>query len=243
MAYRPVLRPKPKCYVDDCMFMSTVKGLCPNHYKLLLSHGDPLTKKRRANGEGFIAAGYKGHIKNAAKFFEHIEVAKKMYGGPLPEGSIVHHKDGSRDNNSEDNLVICKDRAEHLVLHLNMKALAACGHEEWRRCIYCKQYDSLDNLMHKGIQRHKFYHQKCRSVHDKLDYGKKKLAALDLGPVYKFKGILPGEEHLGAKLKLCQVHEIRSLAGIKTQKELSLIYGVSESAICHIISRRSWANF
>ena len=83
---------------------------------------------------------------NGKPRYEHIYVAEKIFGGPLPEGYEVHHKDENGLNNDPSNLVICKSKREHKELHRRMKALAACGHEDWLVCVICGKYDDPKNL-------------------------------------------------------------------------------------------------
>ena len=91
---------------------------------------------------------------------EHIVVAERIFGGPLPMGYVVHHKDGNRLNNAPENLVICTSQAEHLAIHRRERALAACGNAEWLRCAYCKQYDAPENLALVRSGRNG-YHRSC----------------------------------------------------------------------------------
>lgn len=49
--------------------------------------------------------------------FEHILVAEKINGGPLPNGAVVHHVDGNGQNNDENNIQIMKNQSEHARLH------------------------------------------------------------------------------------------------------------------------------
>lgn len=77
---------------------------------------------------------------------EHILVAEEALGRPLPEGAVVHHVNEDPADNRPTNLVICQDQAYHKLLHQRMRAKAACGHADWRRCVYCKEYDDPENL-------------------------------------------------------------------------------------------------
>lgn len=51
-----------------------------------------------------------------------------------------------------------------------------------------------------------------------------------------------GERNGQARLSLDQVETIRDLRGLKTQREIAKIYGVSPSTIAMLMSGRSWAN-
>lgn len=91
--------------------------------------------------------------------FEHVLVCEKAMGKPLPPGAVVHHHNRDRaDNKTRGNLVVCQDRAYHLLLHQRMDALEACGHAEWRMCNYCHQYDDPSNLY---IKHHAIFHRRC----------------------------------------------------------------------------------
>lgn len=59
--------------------------------------------------------GYYWRTKSGRCVYLHREVYEKHYG-PIPEGYIVHHKDGNKLNNSIDNLELMS-RAEHASVH------------------------------------------------------------------------------------------------------------------------------
>ena len=63
--------------------------------------------------------------------------AEKALGKPLPPKAIVHHADGSRDDNAP--LVICQDIAYHYLLHARMRIKEAGGNPNTDRiCAYCR---------------------------------------------------------------------------------------------------------
>ena len=100
---------------------------------------------------------YKGYV------YEHIIVAEQKFGGPLPKGAEVHHCDENKANNNPDNLTICKDRLEHELLHKQIDAFNACGNKNWRKCVYCKQYDEPTNLVF--AKQKLIYHKNCHSAY------------------------------------------------------------------------------
>lgn len=90
---------------------------------------------------------------------EGILVAEKALGKPLPLKAVVHHHNKNKlDNHTPGNLVVCQDQAYHLFLHLRERSLKACGNPNYRKCKYCKRYDSQINLKN---WKSTFYHQNC----------------------------------------------------------------------------------
>jgi hypothetical protein len=92
------------------------------------------------NRDGYKIIGKKG------RDLEHRKVVEKALGKPLPKGSIVHHINGDRLDNSPKNLVLCPNQAYHLLLHLREEALRESGDANKLRCGICKQFDDRKNL-------------------------------------------------------------------------------------------------
>jgi len=120
-------------------------------YRLILRKGHP-----RAQANGYVS--------------EHIFIAEKVFGKPLPPKAVVHHVDGDCLNNSKDNLVICEDQAYHHLLHKRKRALDSCGHAGWLKCWICKQYDDPKN-MYKIPDRNSAYHKKCHNEYKQKTKG------------------------------------------------------------------------
>lgn len=116
-----------------------------NYYVRVLCHDHP-----KANRDGYV--------------YEHTLVAERALGRYLPDGAQVHHvNERKSDNHRWGNLVICPSAKYHLLLHVRMNAVNACGNPDWRKCPYCKRYDDpLNMAMHKSkVSDGHFYHLEC----------------------------------------------------------------------------------
>lgn len=82
----------------------------------------------------------------SGRVYEHVLVVEAALGHYLPDRAIVHHVDLNGLNNANSNLVACEDQSYHMLLHIRLRALDACGNPNWRKCIYCKRYDDPANL-------------------------------------------------------------------------------------------------
>jgi hypothetical protein len=89
---------------------------------------------------------------------EHIAKAVAALGKPLPKGAVVHHVDTVRQHNANTNLAIFPDHAYHAQIHARMRARAACGNPNFRKCCWCQQWDDPKNLTHS-------FHHACRKKH------------------------------------------------------------------------------
>ena len=115
-------------------------------------------------------ANQKGYV------FEHILIVEKALGKPFPEGAEVHHLNGNVADNRPQNLVVCPNRAYHMLLHQRQRALAECGHATWRKCWICKEYDAPENL--EIAKRKNNPNKLCPIVHRKcqINYRKNRYA-------------------------------------------------------------------
>lgn len=122
---------------------------------------------RRPDGTGTIH--HQGYVVVRGKL-QHVIVAEKALGKPLPPGAEVHHVDENKANNDPSNLVICPSTQYHRILHQRAKALAACGNAGWKKCVYCQQWDDPKNMWNGKSQASR--HRACQA-----EYYRKRKAA------------------------------------------------------------------
>jgi hypothetical protein len=124
---------------------------------------------RKTTDQGYILIRDRGHARADVKgdVREAIMLGEKALGKPLPPKAVMHHANGTKDHGP---LVICQDHAYHMLLHQRMRAIKACGHANWLKCPYCKEYDDPKNL-HINNKAH--YHTKCQTDYQRERYGKR----------------------------------------------------------------------
>lgn len=98
--------------------------------------------------------------------YEHVEVAERALGKPLPKGAIVHHVNGVKTDNCPENLVVCQDQAYHKLLHQRMRARDACGNPNWRCCKWCKKWDDPANGM--AVTSKDAIHRACHAERERI---------------------------------------------------------------------------
>lgn len=153
------------CSISGCSKKHAANGHCRMHYMRFSRHGS-IEPTRRTNGTGTITKfGYISVGSNKRQ--EHIVIAEKAVGHPLPPGAEVHHHDENRANNANENLVVCPSRAYHFLLHQRMRALDACGNPGFRKCPFCKAYSDPEEMTKSKHGRH-FYHSACKAEYRRL---------------------------------------------------------------------------
>lgn len=117
---------------------------------------------------GHPRAKKSGHVRT------HFLRAEAALGKPLPQDAVVHH-------HTAEDLVICQDQKYHLFLEVRLRAFRACGHVNWRRCLYCGGWAPLSELFRSGTR---FYHR-WHSGQDKSKLTVKERLALRGEPMGK----------------------------------------------------------
>lgn len=92
---------------EPCRFR---KGHCVRPHRFIGSQGYVLVYS-----PDHPHADCKGYV------YEHVAIACTALGKPLPKRAEVHHHDRTRTNNTNGNLVLCQDRAYHMLLHKRMR--------------------------------------------------------------------------------------------------------------------------
>jgi hypothetical protein len=78
----------------------------------------------------------------------------------------VHHINEVKDENRNDNLVICQDRAYHSLLHQRLRAYKATGNPSALKCNICKEWGSDVTAM----RGHNPVHLHCRRAYMNARY-------------------------------------------------------------------------
>jgi hypothetical protein len=123
------------------------------------------------HGDGYISVRIGKRNK-----LEHIAIAEQALGKNQPKGACEHHVNGNRSDNTKKNLVICQDSAYHQLLHKRARALEACGHADYLKCVHCKRWDKPENMFvtPSGSSPE---HRSCGNEYRKAYYKKRRAEA------------------------------------------------------------------
>jgi hypothetical protein len=164
--YKPTY--DPICIVDGCDTAQEKKGYCQKHYRRIQRFGTLDLVRQHPGGLVMEGAGYYTKRINGSKKLYHVILAEKALGHSLPKGAEVHHFNEIKTDNRPENLVICPNRAYHMLIHARQRAFDACGNADWMKCAYCKKYDARENgtvRSSRGATLNSFYHKKCAADH------------------------------------------------------------------------------
>jgi hypothetical protein len=123
--------------------------------------------------DGYVLVHAPDHPNADAKGYilEHVLIASRALGKPLPCRSEVHHVDKDPSNNRRGNLVICEDHSYHALLHVRARALNASGNPSYRKCDVCKQWDDPVNLVRTAR------HRACQNAYQRSRRAQKRIRA------------------------------------------------------------------
>lgn len=108
---------------------------------------------------------------NGGHILEHRFIASNVLGRPLKRTEQIHHVNGDPSDNRNENLVICENQEYHAFLHLRTESMNYCGNTESRKCVRCKKYDDISNLLHHS-KIGGYVHENCRKKYKKEWYYK-----------------------------------------------------------------------
>lgn len=145
--------------------------------KFLNGHSNKLTltnkgMRKRRDGRNSTYCFNHPRADERNKVLNYILVVERALGKYISTNAVVHHIDRNPGNDNNDNLVLCEDRAYHNFLHQRMRAYEACGHANWIKCRYCKQYSDPDNS-DIYLSGKTSYHKKCGKLYYQNRYFEK----------------------------------------------------------------------
>jgi len=116
---------------------------------------------RHLHVAGYVMVQCSGHPRSnrSGYVLEHLLVAERALGYPVPRGVEVHHFNENRSDNRGCNLVICENSDYHHLLHVRIKALRACGDFNARQCWLCRAWGT--GLRPLSPANSTFEHREC----------------------------------------------------------------------------------
>lgn len=105
-------------------FPGSARGMCSKCYQMWRTYGRT-SRVIALPGSGHLnkRTGYvEKYNEHGIKTYEHILIAEKALGRPLPPNAVVHHvTEDKSDNHGFCKLIICPDQSYHMLMHGLMK--------------------------------------------------------------------------------------------------------------------------
>ena len=156
------IKGKPVRFIKGHYFRLTPSGAKNHHWK----------GGRRYNPSCGVMIMMSDHPRRSVNGYvlEHVLIAERALGHPLPANAVIHHVNRNNADNRNSNLVICQDSSFHKLVHMRAKAFEACGHANWKQCKICKKWEPLENLAMNccGVT----YHRLCMNQNNRDRYHK-----------------------------------------------------------------------
>jgi len=110
------------CKVKGCGRPHSCRGFCEKHYSRWRSNGSPHILRRNSPGTGWINSyGYRIFEVSGKQISEHRRVMESKLGRKLRRNEVVHHVNGKRLDNREENLVVLSKGAHSRLHNLGRK--------------------------------------------------------------------------------------------------------------------------
>lgn len=117
------------CKVDGCGLPSKNNGYCNRHYDQVRSHGhilavEPVRAKPIGIGmmkqKGYVYLLRKGHPRaNKDGYVKRANIVwEETTGHMIAPPEVLHHKNEIRTDDRFENLQLCKNKAEHNLVHI-----------------------------------------------------------------------------------------------------------------------------
>jgi hypothetical protein len=124
--------PAIKCSVEGCdEWIERISGMCEKHHRRIERNGTSDLINAPAGSGNVDSNGYYRIYAGGKQVYEHIHIAEKALGKPLPKGAIVHHVNEKPADNRNKNLVVCPNQEYHKLLHKRMKDLGITFDEDY----------------------------------------------------------------------------------------------------------------
>ena len=146
------------------------------HYNTRENNGNWNGGKTVFNGYVFLLNPDHPNAIHTGYVREHRLVGEKVLGKILPRNAQIHHVNGKKDDNRNENLVICENSEYHKFLHKRKRSFEACGHADWVICHYCRQYGNPLRMTTFYKKRSLFIHKHC-NIKRMREYKEKKRAS------------------------------------------------------------------